>query len=67
LYNQPEPATKFTGTTINQIFQPSSSSQHNNSSHLEFSCSAPEVTNLLLSDFGVSNSDAEWLDNLIKL
>jgi len=67
LYNEPQPATKFIGTNINQIFQPSSTSQHNNSSHLEFSCSAPEVTNLLLSDFGVSNSDAEWLDNLIKL
>ena len=37
-------------------------------SHLEFACSSPEVTNLF-SDFGVSvsNSDAEWLDNLIKL
>jgi hypothetical protein len=70
LYQQQETVTKFTGTTINQIFQPGSSSQHNNShSHLEFPCSAPEVTNLLLSDFGVSvsNSDAEWLDNLIKL
>jgi hypothetical protein len=69
LYQQQEAITKFTGTTINQIFQPGSSSQHNNSSHFEFPCSAPEVTNLLLSDFGVSvsNSDAEWLDNLIKL
>lgn len=69
LYQQQEAVTKFTGTTINQIFQPGSSSQHNHSSHLEFPCSAPEVTNLLLSDFGVSvsNSDAEWLDNLIKL
>lgn len=69
LYHQHETMTKFTGTTINQIFQPGSSSQHHNSSHLEFPCSAPEVTNLLLSDFGVSvsNSDAEWLDNLIKL
>jgi hypothetical protein len=69
LYQQQETVTKFTGTTINQIFQPGSSSQHNHSSHLEFPCSAPEVTNLLLSDFGVSvsNSDAEWLDNLIKL
>ena len=59
----------YYSTTINQIFQPGSSSQHNNSSHFEFPCSAPEVTNLLLSDFGVSvsNSDAEWLDNLIKL
>lgn len=69
LYQQQESVTKFTGTTINQIFQPGSTSQHSHSSHLEFPCSAPEVTNLLLSDFGVSvsNSDAEWLDNLIKL
>jgi hypothetical protein len=39
-------------------------------SHLEFTCSAPELSSLLLSDFGVSvpNSDAQWLDdNLIKL
>lgn len=69
LYPQQDTITKFTGTTINQIFQPGSSSQNHHSSHLEFPCSAPEVTNLLLSDFGVSvsNSDAEWLDNLIKL
>jgi hypothetical protein len=38
-------------------------------SHLEFACSAPDVTHLLQSDLGVSvsNTDAEWIDNLIKL
>ena len=38
-------------------------------SHLEFACSAPDVTQLLQSDLGVSvsNTDAEWIDNLIKL
>jgi len=39
--------------------------QLNSSSHLDFNCS-PELTNLLLTDLGVSNP--EWLDdNLIKL
>jgi hypothetical protein len=39
----------------------------NSASHLDFNCS-PELTNLLLSDFGVTNSDAQWLDdNLVKL
>ena len=46
---------------------PSSSTitQLNSSSHLDFNCSS-ELTNLLLTDLGVSNP--EWLDdNLIKL
>ena len=39
----------------------------NSSSHLDFNCS-PELTNLLMYDFGVTNSDAQWLDdNLVKL
>jgi hypothetical protein len=38
-------------------------------SHLEFACSAPDVTHLLQSDLGVSvsSTDAEWIDSLIKL
>lgn len=46
----------------------SSHHQHGSHSHFEFACSSPEVTSLF-SDFGVpvSNTDAEWLDNLIKL
>lgn len=69
LYHQPDTNMKLTGTTLTQNFHTGLSSNHQNSSHLEFACSAPEVTSLLLSDFGVSvsNSDAEWLDNLIKL
>jgi len=69
LYHQQDTDTKLTGTTMSQNFHSGISSNHHNSSHLEFACSAPEVTSLLLSDFGVSvsNSDAEWLDNLIKL
>jgi len=39
----------------------------NSNSHLDFNCS-PELTNLLMYDFGVNNSDAQWLDdNLVKL
>ena len=39
---------------------------HTNS-HLDFNCS-PELTNLLLTDLGVSMPDSGWMDdNLIKL
>jgi hypothetical protein len=60
---------KLAGTTMAHNFHTGPPSHQSNASHLEFACSAPEVTSLLLSDFGVSvsNSDAEWLDNLIKL
>jgi hypothetical protein len=48
---------------------PSSLMSSSYPSHLEFACSAPDVTDLLQSDLGVSvsNTEAEWIDNLIKL